>query len=97
MRCAPCLACADRLTVAYKRFADNVPNAIDHELVLGLNRDQTLEAVLRQELGVSGPDGYRLCAEYLSEDESVAGRREDLRNKRDRLNKARKELMRLRK
>ncbi|TFY61378.1 hypothetical protein EVJ58_g4548 [Rhodofomes roseus] len=35
--------------VAYKRFADNVPNAIDHELVLGLNRGQALDAVLRKE------------------------------------------------
>lgn len=83
--------------MAYKRFADNVPNAIDHELVLGLNRGQTLEATLRTKLGVSGPDGYRLCAEYLREDGNVAARREDLRNKRERLNKARKELMRLRK
>lgn len=84
-------------TVAYKRFADNVPNAIDHELILGLNRGQTLETVLRRELGVSGPEGYRLCTEYLQEDGNVAAHREDLRNKRDRLNKARKELMRLRK
>ncbi|KAH9924573.1 P-loop containing nucleoside triphosphate hydrolase protein [Fomitopsis serialis] len=83
--------------VAYKRFADNVPNAIDHELVLGLNRGKALDAVLRKELGVSGPDGYRLCAEYLREDGNVAARREELRNKRERLNKARKELMRLRK
>ncbi|KZT65429.1 hypothetical protein DAEQUDRAFT_814318 [Daedalea quercina L-15889] len=84
--------------VAYKRFADNVPNAIDHELVLGLNRGQALDAVLRQELGVSGADGYKLCAEkYLKEDRSVAALREELRNKRDRLYKARKELMRLRK
>ena len=83
--------------MAYKRFADNVPNAIDHELVLGLSRDQMLEAFLQKRLGVSGPDGHNMCMEYLQEDENVAGRREDLRNKRDRLNKARKELMRLRK
>ncbi|KZT65430.1 hypothetical protein DAEQUDRAFT_676924 [Daedalea quercina L-15889] len=83
--------------VAYKRFADNVPNAIDHELVLGLNRAGTLETVLRKALGVSGPDGHRLCTDYLREDGNVAARRADLRNKRERLNKARKELMRLRK
>ncbi|PCH35511.1 hypothetical protein WOLCODRAFT_107442 [Wolfiporia cocos MD-104 SS10] len=82
--------------VAYKRFADNIPVAIDHELVLGLNRNQGLETMLRRELGVSETDAHRICAEYLREDASVASRREDLRNKRDRLSKAKRELTRLR-
>ncbi|EPS96653.1 hypothetical protein FOMPIDRAFT_52737 [Fomitopsis schrenkii] len=83
--------------VACKRFADNVSNAIDHELVLGLNRDHSLDKVLREQLGISGPNGYQSCADILREDGRVTTQRADLRNKRDRLQKAKKELTRLRK
>ncbi|KZT04830.1 uncharacterized protein LAESUDRAFT_813931 [Laetiporus sulphureus 93-53] len=81
--------------VAYKRFADNVPNAIDHELILGLNREQAVVAVLRETLGVGGPDGFRLCSEYVKEDSVIALRREELKHKRDRLLKAQKALWNL--
>lgn len=83
--------------MACKRFADNVSNAIDHELVLGLNRDHSLDKVLREQLGISGPDGRQSCADILREDDRVSTQRIDLRNKRDRLQKAKKELTRLRK
>ncbi|CCM06033.1 uncharacterized protein FIBRA_08279 [Fibroporia radiculosa] len=82
--------------VAYKRFADNVPNAVDHELILGLDRDKALEKVLRKELGISGPDGHRQCLEYLQEPLNVSRTRGELTHKRDRLLKAKRELMRLR-
>lgn len=82
--------------MAYKRFADNVSNAIDHELILGLNRDHSLDKVLRKHLGISGPDGYQSCAQIMHEDQRISTQRDELRNKRDRLQKARKELTRLR-
>ena len=93
MRCAPCRACADRLTVAYKRFADNVPNAIDHELVLGLDRDGALERVLLKGLGITGPDGQRRCREFLQEPPNFVTRRQELQKRWERLDTAKKELM----
>ncbi|TFY61374.1 hypothetical protein EVJ58_g4547 [Rhodofomes roseus] len=82
--------------IAYKRFVDNVPNAIDHELVLGLNRGHALEMVLRKELGLSGPSVEHLCADYLREDEDTAVRRADSMNSIERLKRAKGELTRVR-
>ena len=83
--------------MACKRFADNVANAIDHELILGLNRDHSLDKVLRKQLGISSPDGYKECALLMREDDRISAQRDELRHKRDRLQKARQELTRLRK
>ncbi|KAF9807177.1 hypothetical protein IEO21_08336 [Rhodonia placenta] len=82
--------------VAYKRFVDNVTIAIDEKLILGLNRYQVLESNLRTKLGVGSSDGYEKCSRYLQEDRMIAKYREDMRNKRDRLTKAKRELMKLR-
>ncbi|KAI0925224.1 hypothetical protein AcW1_007088 [Taiwanofungus camphoratus] len=79
--------------VAYKRFVDNVSMAIDYELVLGLNRDGALENALREGLGIIGPDGHRRSREYLQEHRDVVTRRQELEKRRERLDKAKTELM----
>lgn len=79
--------------VAWKRFADNVPMAIDHELVLGLVRGRGLQSALLQGLGITGPQGVQRCREYLREPPDVVARREELEKRRERLTAARTELM----
>ncbi|KAI0740579.1 P-loop containing nucleoside triphosphate hydrolase protein [Earliella scabrosa] len=78
--------------VAFKRFTDMVPMAIDYELVLGLDRDQAFEKALRKGLGIGGEDSLAQCAEYIKEPRSIAERREELMKKRERLETARKQL-----
>ncbi|KAF9807180.1 hypothetical protein IEO21_08339 [Rhodonia placenta] len=79
--------------VAYKRFVDYVPMAIDHELVLGLSRDGSLENVLLKGLGITGAEGQRRCQEFLQEPRDVVKRRQELQKRWERLETARKELM----
>ncbi|KAL4248958.1 hypothetical protein ABKN59_007409 [Abortiporus biennis] len=81
--------------VAYKRFVDNVPMAIDYELILGLDRDCALEKAIRAGLGITGPDGHKRCEELLREPAKIRALRDDLEKKRDRLKAAKKELMTL--
>ncbi|KAI8978167.1 P-loop containing nucleoside triphosphate hydrolase protein [Trametes punicea] len=78
--------------IAYKRFSDNVPMAIDYELVLGLDREQALEKALRTGLGIGSPDAHARCKEYIQEPRQIAERREELMKKRERLETARKQL-----
>ena len=77
--------------VAYKRFSDNIPLAIDDVLVRGLERD-VLQA-LYMGLGVNGPDGHRICQELAQESPQVADRRMDLAKKLERLESASEELL----
>lgn len=77
--------------VAYKRFADNVPLAIDYELVRGIERD--LLQTLYGRLGINGPEGQRICKELAQENPHIADRREDLQKKLERLRIASSELM----
>jgi hypothetical protein len=77
--------------VAYKRFSDNIPLAIDDVLVRGLERD-ILQA-LYTGLGVNGPDGHRICKELAQESPQVADRRMDLAKKLERLEFASEELL----
>jgi hypothetical protein len=79
--------------VAYKRFVDNVPNAIDYELLLGINRNRRLETVLYEGLGISGPEAGKRCRELLAEPPQIVARRKELEKRRARLESARKELM----
>lgn len=79
--------------VAYKRYVDYVPMAIDHELVLGLDKGGALESVLLKGLGVTGPDGQRRCREFLQEPPNVVTRRQELQKRWERLDTAKKELM----
>lgn len=81
------------MSVAYKRFVDNVPNAINHELVLGLARDRGLESALLQGLGITGAAGYERCKEFLKEPPHVVARREELQKRWERLDSAKRELM----
>ncbi|TFK45126.1 P-loop containing nucleoside triphosphate hydrolase protein [Crucibulum laeve] len=79
--------------VAYKRFADNVPLAVDHELVLGAERG--VLKILYGGLGINGPDGHRICKDLAQESPQNADRREELMKKLERLNVASQELLRL--
>ncbi|KAJ7064090.1 P-loop containing nucleoside triphosphate hydrolase protein [Mycena amicta] len=79
--------------VAYKRVADIIPLAIDHELVRGIARG--LLPVLYSGLGVGGADGVRICRELAQEDSDVAATREELFKKMERLQIARQQLVRI--
>lgn len=79
--------------VAFKRFVDNVPMAIDYELILGLDRGRALENALLKGLGIVGAEAHQKCKEYLQEAPSVVSRREELLRKRERLLTARQELI----
>ncbi|KAG5649860.1 hypothetical protein H0H81_001744 [Sphagnurus paluster] len=77
--------------VAYKRFADNVPLAIDLDLVRGAEKD--ILRVLYADLGINGPDGHRICVELAQESLQVADRRLDLQKRLERLEIATGELL----
>ncbi|KAK0199336.1 P-loop containing nucleoside triphosphate hydrolase protein [Desarmillaria ectypa] len=78
--------------VAYKRFADNIPLAIDYDLVRGVDRG--LLGTLSERLGIYGSNGHAICKELTQESPQVAGRREELMKKLERLQSASEELMR---
>ncbi|KIM86047.1 hypothetical protein PILCRDRAFT_5119 [Piloderma croceum F 1598] len=77
--------------VAYKRFSDIVPMAIDHEFVSGVERD--IQSALLKGLGLSGKDGFQIARQLVQEPHNVSARREELKKKLDRLNTARNELL----
>lgn len=77
--------------VAYKRFADIVPLAIDRELVRGAASD--VLSVLYGSLGVNGPEGARVCRDLAQESPQDAERRIDLQKKLERLETASEELL----
>ncbi|KAJ3539480.1 hypothetical protein NMY22_g4720 [Coprinellus aureogranulatus] len=79
--------------VAYKRYADMVPLAVDHELVRGVARD--VLRTLHVRLGISGEDGHRVAKELVEEDHHTANRREELTKKLERLEIANTELLEL--
>ncbi|KAG6329012.1 hypothetical protein ID866_10077, partial [Astraeus odoratus] len=79
--------------VAYKRFVDEVPNAIDTEAVRGLING--LDQALRDGLQLTGADARDRCATMLQEPPSIATKRQELNVKLERLKDARIELMRL--
>ncbi|KAL1690988.1 P-loop containing nucleoside triphosphate hydrolase protein [Schizophyllum commune] len=79
--------------VAYKRFVDNIPLAIDQELVYGIERD--MYSALMAGLHVNGPDGDHLCREYAQESPQAASKREELEKKLERLSGASEELLNL--
>ncbi|KAF8161524.1 P-loop containing nucleoside triphosphate hydrolase protein [Crassisporium funariophilum] len=77
--------------VAYKRFADNVPLAIDYELVHGIERG--VLPALYSHLGINGTDGIRICSELAMESPQNSDKRADLVKKLERLEIASSELM----
>lgn len=84
---------ADPIAVAYKRFVDIVPMAIDYELVRGLERG--LDHALREGLQLTGVDALEHCAAMLQEPASIAMRRQEILKRLERLREARKELRKL--
>ena len=87
---SPCLTriC---ITVAYKRFVDNVPMGVDRTLVRGMTVD--LEGVLFSGLAINGPGAYERCKTLLSEPEDIVERRSELQKRRQRLLSAKEELI----
>lgn len=77
--------------VAYKRVTDNVPLAIDHELVRGL--EQGLEEALYRGLSIGGSEASSVCRALTQEPINVSARREELVKKRERLESAKAELL----
>ncbi|TFY61367.1 hypothetical protein EVJ58_g4550 [Rhodofomes roseus] len=79
--------------VAYKRYVDYVPMAVDRELILGIDSDGALESVLLKGLGITGSDGPRRCKDFLQEPSNVVTRRQELQKRWERLDTAKQELM----
>ncbi|KAI9452814.1 P-loop containing nucleoside triphosphate hydrolase protein [Russula earlei] len=77
--------------VSYRRFVDNVPMTIDRSLLRGLKVG--LESALFTGMDISGPEGHERCKMLLSEPENIVARRMELQNRRDRLGKAKRELL----
>ncbi|KAK0224243.1 P-loop containing nucleoside triphosphate hydrolase protein [Armillaria fumosa] len=80
--------------VAYKRFTDIIPLAIDHDLVRGLNRD--LLETLSDRLGIYRPEGQELCERLAQENPQVSEKRKELEKKMERLRSASNELLNVR-
>jgi Dynamin GTPase effector domain len=78
------------LPVAYKRFIDNVPKAIDEELVLGVAKG--LQDALVNGLGLESPDAHERCVKYLAEHPRIVEKRERLLARKNRLELALEEL-----
>ena len=76
--------------MAYKRFVDNVPNAVDEELVRGAAKG--LQRALMDGLGLDSPDAHERCTRYIAEHPRIAERRERLVARRNRLLLAQEEL-----
>jgi len=79
--------------VAYKRFGDMVPMAIDTEIVLGLQRG--IDEALQEGLQITGPDGYSRCKSMVEELSNIASTRQEIQKKMERLQAARQELRKL--
>lgn len=79
--------------MAYKRFTDNVPLAIDSELVRGAEKGML--QLLYTSLEINGSDGLRICQELAQEGPHIADRRSDLLKKLERLENASHELLSL--
>lgn len=82
------------IAVAYKRFVDNVPMAIDFVILNGFKR--TIRDVMFAELRLGEVQAKELCAEYLTEDPDVKSKRDTLSSKSKRLEKARIALQKVR-
>ncbi|KAI6014111.1 hypothetical protein PISMIDRAFT_109943 [Pisolithus microcarpus 441] len=79
--------------VAYKRFVDMVPLAIDYEMVRGMERG--LDEALLEGLQLTGEDAHERCAAMLQEPTAISSKRQELSKKLERLCAARTELKRL--
>jgi hypothetical protein len=70
-------------SVAYKRFGDMVPLAVDHEILRGL--EGGIEKAVFDGLGLGGGHTLQRAKELLQEPISVVTSRNQLRKKRERL------------
>ncbi|KAF8515814.1 P-loop containing nucleoside triphosphate hydrolase protein [Hysterangium stoloniferum] len=77
--------------VAYKRFVDTIPLAIDYELVRVQKR--ILEKELSLGLKITEPQASECCQKLMVEPSNVSALREELENRRDRLLAAQKEIL----
>ncbi|CAE6540893.1 unnamed protein product [Rhizoctonia solani] len=77
--------------VAYKRFSDTIPLAIDHRYVRAFER--TIQATLVAGLKISASDAHDRCAKWMAEPQSVVRKRAELTDRKERLEAARMELM----
>lgn len=77
--------------VAYKRFVDHIPMAIDYELVRGGEVD--VFHLLWTKLELDGKDAHEKCRDYAQEAAQIADRREELEKKLERLAEAIKHLI----
>ncbi|KAH8818782.1 P-loop containing nucleoside triphosphate hydrolase protein [Flagelloscypha sp. PMI_526] len=77
--------------VAYKRYADMIPLAIDKVLIRGITNG--LSQFVVNELGILGPEGTAICKDLAREDSRVAERRRTLRARLETLERASSELM----
>ncbi|KAF8586086.1 hypothetical protein K439DRAFT_1652711 [Ramaria rubella] len=77
--------------VAYKRIVDTLPLAIDRELVRVQKRH--VQEAVSSGLDIIGPETHERCAKLLSEPSELIERREELRNRLERLVQAQRELV----
>jgi hypothetical protein len=74
--------------VAYKRFTDNVPLAIDCDFVLGVG--EGISSVLQEAFKIGDPEGRQICMDLVQQPSDISARREELQKKLSRLDEARK-------
>ena len=79
--------------VAYKRYADNVPLAIDRDYLRAFGKG--IEDHLIMALGLSSPDARERAQLYLQEARDVVQQREELNKRLERVENARRELLEL--
>ncbi|KAG8796640.1 hypothetical protein FRC12_013632 [Ceratobasidium sp. 428] len=77
--------------VAYKRFADNIPLAIDQRFIHAF--DETISVTLVAGLSISAQDARERCAAWLAESQAVVRQRAELLDRKSRLTEAKKELL----
>ncbi|KAG8705909.1 hypothetical protein FRC09_002697 [Ceratobasidium sp. 395] len=77
--------------VAYKRFADNIPLAIDQRFIHAF--DETISITLVAGLSISAQDARERCAAWLAESQAVVRQRAELLDRKSRLTEAKKELL----
>lgn len=77
-------------TVSHRRFLDNVPLAINHELIYGLIHPDRgrLQDALYERLGLDGAGAEAECEKLLQEPPNVQETRENLAARYERLSAA---------
>jgi hypothetical protein len=75
--------------VASKQFTDNVPLAIDYDLVLGVG---DISSVLQEAFKIGDPEGIQICKDLVQQPREISARHEELQKRLSHLDEARKEL-----